>query len=166
MAAAGRDVLIAEVGGQRFGLLAADVQELVRAVTIVAVPHAAANLEGLINLRGRIIPVLDLHALLGLTTKSLQYTDHLIVARIEERVVALRVDHALELIHVNDSDLGESHDIPGEIKGARSVARLPDGLVLIYDLKKLLSQAESAEIDNLLNSSGSTLSHSGEAPSP
>jgi purine-binding chemotaxis protein CheW len=52
-------VLVFEVAGRRYGLPADDVQELLRAVSIVPLPRAPAVVEGVINLRGKVVPVLD-----------------------------------------------------------------------------------------------------------
>jgi purine-binding chemotaxis protein CheW len=55
-----RELLIFEIGASRFGLPSADVREVLRAVTIVPLPGAPPIVEGLINVRGRIVPVLDI----------------------------------------------------------------------------------------------------------
>ena len=57
-----REVLVFEVEGQRYGLPTADVRELVRAVTITPLPNAPAVIEGVVNVRGRVLPVLDMRA--------------------------------------------------------------------------------------------------------
>ena len=156
MAESGRDVLVFEVAGQRFGLLTADVQELVRAVTIVPVPQAPAIVEGIINFRGRVIPVLDIRARFRLPPKTLEPTDHFIVARVEERIVALRVDHGLDLVRVDDADI---EDAQGAVPGADYVswvAKLPHDLVLIHDLRTFLSHAEATAIDEAIDGSLTT----------
>jgi purine-binding chemotaxis protein CheW len=136
-----REVLIFEVGGRRFGLLAAEVRELVRAVTIVPLPMAPTTVEGVINLRGRVVPVLDLRPRLGLPARAVEPSDHLIIARAGERTVALRVDRALELARP---------EVAGG--GAAAVAKLDDGLAPIIDTANLLSPADSdalgAALDN------------------
>ena len=56
------DILIFKLGDARFGLPAADVRELHRAVAMVALPKAPPIVEGIISVRGRIVPVLDIRA--------------------------------------------------------------------------------------------------------
>src|SRR5262249_13161091 len=89
------ELLICEVAGQRFGLSLAEVREIIRAVPPVPVTRALAppstgggesrarrpaGVEGLINLRGNVIPVLDVRSRLRLAAKPLEHTDHLIIA--------------------------------------------------------------------------------------
>jgi len=76
----GRDVLVFEVAGRRFGLPVPCVRELVRAVTVVAVPGLPAAVEGVIDLRGRVVP-----------------DDVLIITEPSGGPLALRVDRALDL---------------------------------------------------------------------
>ncbi len=92
------EILVIEVGGRRFGLAASEVVELVRVVTIVRLREAPEWVEGVVNLRGQVVPVVDLRGRLSLPRKGVELSDHLVVARVRGRVVALRVDRALDLV--------------------------------------------------------------------
>lgn len=133
------DVLVFEVGGQRYGLPAADVLELVRAVTLMPLPGAPATVEGVMNLRGHIVPVLNIRAPLRLAPKKAEPSDHLIVTRSGGRSVAVRVDRALELARLSRGAIERTADVLPGLWGAAQVARLPDGLLLIHDLATFLS---------------------------
>ncbi len=143
-------VLVVEIGGQRYGLPVADVRELVRAVSCVPLPRGPAIVEGVINLRGRVVPVLDIRARFGLPAKPLECTDHFVVADTGERLVALRVDRAIDLVGLESADV---EDVRGLIPGTDYVswvAKLPHNLVLIHDLRTFLSRAESAALAEAL----------------
>jgi purine-binding chemotaxis protein CheW len=145
-----RDILLFALGGQRYGLWARDVRELLRAVAIVPLPRAPRVVEGVINLRGRVVPVLDLRARFGLPGKQLETSDHLIVAAVGARLVAIRADQALDLLPV-ELDRAQLEDL--KASGAEylaGVARLPDGLALIHDLEAFLSAGESIALDDAL----------------
>ena len=86
------EVVVFEVGGRRYGLLASDVRELVRVAALLPLPRAPAVVEGILNLRGRVVPVYDIRSRFGLPPKAVELTDHLIVAQAGERLVAVRVD--------------------------------------------------------------------------
>src|SRR5437870_13646015 len=88
------EILVFEVGGQRYGLPAAEVREILRAVAIVPLPRAPAIIEGIINIRGTVVPVLDLRTRFRLPAKPVEPADHLVVAWAGERLVAVRVDRA------------------------------------------------------------------------
>jgi purine-binding chemotaxis protein CheW len=143
-------VLVFEVEGQRYALPAADVQELVRAVRIVPLPRAPAVVEGIINLRGQVIPVLDVRARFRLPSRPLAHTDHFIVARAEQRLVALHVDRALDLVNLDTRDVQEARSVVPGVEYVSWVARLPQDLVLIHDLRTFLSQAEADSLAEAL----------------
>src|SRR5205085_11996004 len=92
------DVLVFEVAGRRFGLPAAAVKEVVRAVALAPLPKAPAVVEGVINLRGTVVPVLDIRGRFRLPQKPLAPSDQLIIARTGPRLAALHVDWAHELV--------------------------------------------------------------------
>ena len=144
------EVVVFEIGGQLYGLPASDVRELLRAVAIVPLPRAPAVVEGVINLRGQVVPVLDIRSRFRLPPRPLAPADHLIIARAGERLVALRVDRATDLVRLRTADV---EDAKGLVPGAEYVAwvaKVPDNLVLIHDLRTFLSRAEAAALDEAL----------------
>ncbi len=141
------EFLIVEVGGHRYGLAVADVREIVRAVPPVPLPGTPEVVEGVINLRGRVVPVLDLRRRFRLPARPPEYTDHLVIARAADRLVALRVDRALDLVRVAAADV---EGVGGIAPGAARVAKLPGDLVLIQNLRAVLSPAEAATLDGAL----------------
>lgn len=154
---AGRlDVLVFALGGHRYGLLSSGVAEIVPAVTIVPLPDAPPIVEGIINVRGRLVPVLDIRARFRLLAKPLAHTDHLILAWAGPRLVAIRADRALELAQI-DGDKVEDSDAVGGSQYLAGVAKLGDGLVLIHDLQTFLAQAEVVALDQALAADSSSL---------
>jgi purine-binding chemotaxis protein CheW len=145
------ELLVFEVGGQRFGLPAADVREVLRAVTLTPLPHAPALVEGVINVRGTLVPVLDIRARFRLPPKPLDHTDHLIVARAAGRLVALRVDRALELARPDAAAVERAEAVVPGVVYVAHLAKLPDGIVLIHDLNTFLSHAEAAALAEALS---------------
>jgi purine-binding chemotaxis protein CheW len=134
------EILIFEVGGRQYGLSASDVGELVRAVAIVPLPMAPGHLEGVINLRGQVIPVHDLRAKLGLPAKAVEPTDHLIITRCRGSPVALRIDRAVDLRRL---DAGVVEGDTRDREGIVGIAKLHDGLAPILNLDALIARTES-----------------------
>lgn len=131
------ETLVFEVGGRRYGLAAFEVVELVRVVAVVPLPAAPGWVEGVVNLRGRVVPVLDLRDRLGLPAKGVELSDQLLVARGREFPVALRIDRAL--------DLGRPEVGPGR------VALLDGGdLAPVLEVAGLLTAAEWTELGRVL----------------
>ena len=141
------EVLVFEVGGQRYALRSPDVRELVRAVTVVPLPKAPAIIEGIINVRGAVVPVLDVRTRFRLPAKAPTHTDHLILASTDGRLVALRADRALALAQLEASEVEDAKSVVPGTDYVAGVAKLPDGLVLIHDLQTFLSRAEAAGLD-------------------
>ena len=150
-----REVLVFELGGQRYGLPTLDVSELVRAVAITRLPDAPAFIEGVVNVRGRILPVLDIRARFHLPAKPLDPSDHFIVASAGARGVILRVDRAIHLALVDDSSVQAAQALGSSATYVAGVAKLDGGLVLIHDLATFLSAAESASLDTVLQARAS-----------
>jgi len=148
------EVLLFTLEGQRYALRSADVGELVRAARLTPLPRAPDVVEGLLNLRGELLPVLDLRRRFRLPPRPLSPADHFIVARAGARQVVLRVDRAEGLLALEPGALDTS---PRELPGVGYVAgalKLPDGLVLVHDLATFLSEAESLALDAALEDAG------------
>src|SRR5581483_10849013 len=97
------DVLVVEVAGQRHAIPAADVEEILPAATVLPIPGAPAVIAGVLDVRGRCLPVVDGRAALGLASKPAEPTDHFVVVRTGRRVVALHVDRATGLARARTS---------------------------------------------------------------
>ena len=140
------EILVFAIAGERCGLFSADVREIVRAVTIVPLPRAPDVVEGVINVRGQLVAVLDLRRRLRLAPKPVEPSDHLVLATAGARVVAIRVDRVHDLVELAPGQLEDDISripYPGRLAG---VAKLPDGIVLIHDLLAFLSQAEEESL--------------------
>lgn len=149
-----REVLLFTLEGQRYALPLEEVRELVRAVRLTPLPRAPAVVEGLVDLRGELLPVLDLRRRFRLPARPLSSADHLVVAQAGRRSIALRVDRAEGLLALEPGMLDTS---PQELPGVGYVAgalKLPDGLVLLHDLRTFLSEAESLELEEALAKEG------------
>jgi purine-binding chemotaxis protein CheW len=145
------DVVVFEVAGQLYALPAVDVRELVRAVAIVPLPRAPAIVEGVINLRGKVVPVLDVRSRFRLPVKPLDPADHLLIASAGEYLVAVRADRAVNLVRLDQADVEEARGLVPGVEYVAWVARLPNNLVLIHDLRTFLSRSESAELEGALS---------------
>ncbi len=151
-----RDVLLFTLEGQRYALALEDVRELLRAVRLTPLPRAPAVVEGLLNLRGELLPVLDMRRRFRLPARPLSSSDHFVVAQAGRRRVTLRVDRAEGLLSL---EAGQLDATPRELPGVGYVAgalKLPDGLVLLHDLRTFLSEAEALELEEALAKEGAT----------
>ncbi len=143
----GASLLIFMLGRQRFALPVGVVREVVRAVAIAVLPRAPAIVEGVINVRGAIVPVLDIRSRFRLPPEPLHPDQHLILARAGARLVALRVDRATDFVTVEPSAIETgARAVPG-VEHVAGIARLPDGVLVISDLHAFLALDEAAQLD-------------------
>jgi purine-binding chemotaxis protein CheW len=148
--AAPDDVLRFTIGELQLAVPAPNVREVQRAVALLALPGAPPIVEGVVDLRGTIVPVIDLRARLGLAPAAVAPSQYLLFLWTGERLVALRVDQVAWIEPLNATDIAAAgHLTRGSLRVA-GVARTPDGLVLLQDPEALLRQAEAEAVDAAL----------------
>jgi purine-binding chemotaxis protein CheW len=126
---------------EEYGVDVRQVQEIRRMSEITTVPRAPEFIRGVINLRGRILPVLDLKRKLGLGEVEAGRATRIVVVRVGERLLGLLVDGASQVLKVAVSHIEPP---PEEVleKGGdyiRGVAKLDDRLIILVDLGRLLA---------------------------
>lgn len=142
------ELLVVEVHGHRCGLPVESVLEIHPAVQLVALPDAPDVIVGLMNRRGRALPVLDLRRRLGLPSRPIRPDDRLVVLSVPGRELALQVDTAVDVVTVPESALDEAAS--EEAVRSQGVAVLPDGLLVVLDMATFLSPGESAVLEAAL----------------
>jgi purine-binding chemotaxis protein CheW len=140
-------VLVFEIADRRLALPAATLREVVRAVAIAALPKAPAIVEGVINLRGTLVPVLDLRRRFELSPLPLAPDQHFIITQSGPRLVALRVDRALDVVAVDENAIATAASVAPGAEHVAGIVRLPDGLLVIHDLERFLSGDEARQLD-------------------
>jgi purine-binding chemotaxis protein CheW len=157
-------VLVVELGGRHYGLPATEVVEALRVVTCVPLARAPEWVEGVFSLRGTVVPVLDLRSRLGLPARAAEVSDHLVVVGTWGRLVALRVDRALELVEPDAADADTDADGTG-VAGI-GVVRLGDALIPVLDLRDLIAPTAPAALGSALALSGALGLEGGRGSGP
>ena len=130
------------VGAETFGVPISLVHEIVRVPQITAVPEAKRGLEGVINLRGKIVPVVDLRKLFGAPESQSTKKNRILVAEIEGKLVGLMVDSASEVLRVAPDALEPAPDIFDSAPYVTGVGKLKDRLIITVDLTKVVRAEE------------------------
>jgi len=141
-------LLTFELSRQRYGIPLRDVSEVVRAVSLAPLPKAPPIVEGVINLPGTIVPVLDIRARFKLPSKAIAPADHLVIARAKHRLVAVRVERALGLVRLTTREVDDLASLAPTSEYVAGAAKLPDGIGLIHDLATFLSAAEDEALSD------------------
>ncbi|NMB82112.1 MAG: chemotaxis protein CheW [Ignavibacteria bacterium] len=137
-----------KIGNEEFGIDILKVQEIIRLMTITQVPNSPEFVEGVINLRGRVIPVLDLRIKLGMPKIEYSNTTRIIVVEINGITIGFIVDAVSEVLRIS-SDITEPP--PSIVSGVDSefitaVGKLEDRLIMLLELDKILSINENLEL--------------------
>lgn len=129
------------LAGEEYGVDVRLVQEIIRVAEITQVPRAPAHIRGVINLRGRIIPVVDLRRKLELGTVEASKLARIVVVKLRDRLVGLLVDGASQVLKVPQSLVEPPPEEVVEVhqNAIRGVAKLQDRLIILLDLMKALA---------------------------
>jgi purine-binding chemotaxis protein CheW len=132
------------IGRETFGLPIALVHEIVRPPEITNVPHAPEYVEGVMNLRGRIVPVIDLRRRFGETAVENKRKNRVLVADVEGRAVGLVVDSASEVLKISDTQIEPPPNVFADqaTNYVTGVAKYDGRLIILVDLKKILQTGE------------------------
>ena len=146
-------ITVFELGERRYGIPLADTCRFLPLPTIAPLPKAPIIVEGVVDVGGTVVPVLDIRRRFGLPAKAPHPADHLVLALAGSRNIALRVDRVLGIEDVDPKDIEDATKITPRVEYVAGVAKLPDGLVVIHDLSTFLAEAEARDVDAALENS-------------
>jgi len=127
------------------------VVRVVRVVEIMPLPKAPEIVLGAINVQGQVTPVIDIRKRFRLQPREMGLDDRFIIARTSKRVVAMLADAVIGVRALSDGEIASAvHALPFA-KYLHGVAKIEDGIVLIYDLEQFLSLDEERTLDAALS---------------
>jgi len=144
------DALLFTIDATRYAIPLRDVAEVVPAVRVLALPDAPAIVEGVVNVRGEIVPVLSLRARLGHPPRATAVTEYFILVNARSRRVIVRSDTSPEIVSLPDMEA------PGEEEVARALAGvlpLPNGIAMFQDINRFIAPDEEPSLDAALPAS-------------
>jgi purine-binding chemotaxis protein CheW len=129
------------LAGEEYGVDVRLVQEIIRLAEITQVPRAPQFVKGVINLRGRIVPVIDLKRKLALGEVEATRQARIVVVKVRDRLMGLLVDGASQVLKVPISTIEAAPEEVVEIDASyiRGVAKLEARLIILVDLHKVLA---------------------------
>jgi purine-binding chemotaxis protein CheW len=147
-------LVVFNIERQRYALELSSVDRALRASKITPLPNSPDIVLGVINVEGRVLPVMNLRARFGLAEREMKLSDVLILARTPRRAVALAADAVEGLFEHTAGEVQSAAAIFPGVPYLQGVAKLEDGLVLIHDLASFLSLNEEMELDAAMTSAG------------
>jgi purine-binding chemotaxis protein CheW len=133
-----------ELAGEEFAVDILSVQEINRMMELTRVPQSPPDVEGVINLRGKIIPVLDLRRRFGMDGAARNEDNRIIVVEVQKRVLGFIVDKVHEVLRISSGIVEPAPAMACSIHSEfiSGVAKLNGRLIILLDLSKLFGQEE------------------------
>jgi purine-binding chemotaxis protein CheW len=137
------------IGEETYGVPIGSVREIVRVPEVTVVPNAPEMIEGVINLRGKIIPVMDLRKRFGSAANQPDKKNRILVVELENRLLGLIVSSASEVLKIPPSEIEAPGAVfaEGESSYVTGVGKLKGRLVILLDIGRLLRQPEFKKIE-------------------
>ena len=139
------------IGSETFGVRISNVREIVRVPEITSVPNSPDYLEGVINLRGKIIPVMDLRKRFGQAEVQPDKKNRILVVDLDGKLVGLIVNAASEVLKIPPSEIETPGSMlqEGEAGFVTGVGKLNGRLIILIDLHKLFQKGEWKRLEDV-----------------
>ena len=137
-------IVVFELAGEQFGVNIASVESIIKMQPITVVPQSPPFVKGVINLRGKVEPVMDTSRRFGLAEQLLTKDTRIIVIHMDQTVVGMIVDGVSEVLTVPEDSIEPTPLIATTIHSAfiTGIAKMSGNLIILLDLNKVLSLDE------------------------
>jgi purine-binding chemotaxis protein CheW len=140
-----------------FGIEITQIHQILKPQQIYKVPNAAPYIEGLLNLRGRVLTVFNLRKRFSLPEKDNDENTKIIIVTMNEFLLGFIVDSVTEIVRLADEDM---EPVPPSLQGLdkrflSGIGKVDDHVILMLDLTKVLTSEEEKEMENLVAKHGS-----------
>ena len=143
-------LVVFTLGKEEFGVDISQVREIVRLVQITYLPKAPVFIEGVVNLRGQVLAVIDLAKRIGIQANERGDNTRIIVVEVGDNTVGMLVDSVSEVLRLSSEFV---EDVPSLVDTEvsehyiRGTSKLQDRLLVLLDLNKILSPEEFQHVD-------------------
>ncbi len=140
--------VIFKLQNESYGVDIASVEGIIKMQEITVMPHAPSFVDGITNLRGSVVPVIDLRRRFGMPSAEHTRDTRIVIVNLEGKKVGMTVDEVSEVIHIHDSQIEPAPSIvttidSGFIKG---IAKDTGRLVILINLQQVLTSGERVEL--------------------
>jgi purine-binding chemotaxis protein CheW len=145
--------LVFRVNDRYYGLRIAQIERVIRAVDCTPLPEAPPTVAGVIDLQGKIVPVLNPRQKFGFPHREIGVDDQFIIAVASGRTVAIVVDEVGGIVEHSTDEIFPAKAVLPQLEQIQGVIQLEDGLMLIHDLDQFLSLDEQRTLEEALTRS-------------
>jgi purine-binding chemotaxis protein CheW len=144
-------IVIFSIDQEHFGLNISAVESIIKVLTITKIPHSPRFVEGVTNLRGNVLPIVDLRKRLNLPLKEIDASSRIIVVTVGAMEVGMIVDGVSEVMTISDDLISPLPAIVSTTKSSfiTGVAKVKDTLIILLDLSQVLSAREKTALKKI-----------------
>lgn len=147
-----RQLVIFKLADEEYGvdiLQAKEIEKLEQEIT--RVPKSPGFVEGVINLRGEIVPIVDLRKRFGLAVRPVCLDTRVIIVEINNSQIGMVVDSVVEVVRINVADVLQAPEITKTVDSyfINGVAKINDRLIVLLNLERTLSPDEARELGDM-----------------
>jgi purine-binding chemotaxis protein CheW len=141
-------IVVFELGAEHFGVSIASVESIIKLQSITKMPQAPSFVEGVTNLRGKVLPVLDLRARFGLAKQEPTKSSRIIVISVDKNEIGMVVDGVSEVLTIQNDAVEPAPAITTTLDSTfiTGIAKIGQRLVILLDLGKVLSLDEQGSL--------------------
>ena len=136
----GIQVVAFRLGKEEYAVDILHVQEIVRLLSITRVPRSARHIEGVVNLRGNIVPIINLHKRFNIASAGEEEDKRIVVFQYDDLKAGIIVDEVSEVLALNNNAIEETDKVYSSMSSdfIKGIARVDDRLFLLLDLQKII----------------------------
>ncbi|WP_315371541.1 chemotaxis protein CheW [Paenibacillus xylanexedens] len=145
-------VIVFKLGSEEYGIEVDKVQTIERMMPITRVPKTLSFVKGVINLRGVVIPVIDLRGRFSLPETAKTDQTRIVIVGVDDMQVGFIVDSANDVIDIKSSAIDSPPEVVGGVKARylRGVAKLEDSrLLIMLNLNEVLNKSEIVQLESV-----------------
>jgi purine-binding chemotaxis protein CheW len=152
-------LVVFNLANEDYGVDIAAVDGIVKMQSITKVPRAPSFVEGITNLRGEVLPVIDLRKRFGLPLGEVTKDTRIVNVDIDSTKVGMIVDAVSEVLRVSEEDVEPPSPLVTTVDSSfiTGIAKLDERLIILLDLAQVLSTEEQADLQSLRQNRGDTL---------
>ena len=140
------------IADEAFGIGIKDIFQIIRPQEVFKVPNTPPYIEGLINLRGKVMTVVNLRKRFNLPEKENDNDTKILIIRMDDYLLGFTVDNVSEIVRVQDEEIVETPPALTSFdrRFLTGVAKAGEKLILLLDLEKILTPDEESQVKELL----------------
>lgn len=143
--------VIFKLGDEEYGVDIIKVKEISEFKKSTKVPNVPYFIDGIINLRGEIIPIINLNKRFNIDNKGVDSDTRIIVINLNDKNVGFIVDEASQVLRIEDKDIDPAPEIIAGVdrQYINGVGKIDDKIVILLDLEKILSDEEKEKLEEM-----------------